>query len=665
MNIRALQLSRTIKVMFTALAASALMACGGSDSTPEITNNDPGPVTMVDLEFVVQSHDGALLEGVTLALGEETVGSDDKGHASFNIPATDEVVVTARMDGYITQAVTVPAEEDAITSIRLAPVKQTLSISAIEDGRVISANDLGARITFPDNAFVTPDGSPASGSATVQVTPWDIAGAELNAMPGNGQALDIAGERVELISAGMITVDVYNAAGDYLQLAPGATAEIQMDLPLASINNQALSIGSTIPMWHFDEAQGLWVEYEEPGTVVASATSPVGLAVYAEVSHFSTWNWDFKLENGGSISVECRLEDDSTVPCAVTAEITLADGSTFTRNGYLPSGGATIINMPVTADIEWYATSAGGMLGRESSDMSADVIIALSEPATSNAVQCVLSDATPVACSVTLSDGINSRTQTIPSQGALVITDWAGLSDASILNWSAETFGSVVFEQQNVLGQGATTSDISESVTLTLTTTPIEEVQVSCAAINGTVVPCILDVSTTLLNGDPFTASHNISVDGDIIPVPADATLLHWSATSDGNFSQGGQFVELSGSTDTGLVTNLTLVLDNATVQGPAAQSIELRCTNGVGASATSCDIDVSTENAVTGFGLLVSFDAVPVGDFQTVQFLDGTPENTWIQISVSGDDGSLANMFPTYSSLTDGQQIDAELLTP
>ncbi len=92
-----------------------------------------------------------------------------------------------------------PAEDDSITPIRLMRVKQTLNLDAIEEARTLSANDLGARITFPANAFVTPDGEPADGSASVQVTPWDIANGELNAMLGNGQALDARTATVPVI----------------------------------------------------------------------------------------------------------------------------------------------------------------------------------------------------------------------------------------------------------------------------------------------------------------------------------------------------------------------------------------------------------------------------------------------------------------------------------
>ena len=95
-------------------------------------------------------------------------------------------------------------------------------------------------------------------------------------MPGNGKAQTSDGEIVELISAGMMTVDFYDSTGSHLQLATGKTATIQIDLPYTSIGGNALAVGSEIPLWHFDESQGIWIE-DGVGHVVASSSSSTGL----------------------------------------------------------------------------------------------------------------------------------------------------------------------------------------------------------------------------------------------------------------------------------------------------------------------------------------------------------------------------------------------------
>lgn len=657
-----------LKAFSVALLAGSLFACGGSSNNPVPTNPDvpdpePTPET-VDLSFMVQTHTGARLSDVTVTLDEQSAQSDESGRVEFSPESQESYRVLAEAEGFVPQSLRVSGEADGIMPIRLVPVKQTMSLADIEAARTLSAVDLGARITFPANAFVTPDGEPASGEATVQITPWDITSDELNAMPGNGQATDAGGEAAELISAGMITVDVHNAEGDYLQIAPNTTAEIQMDLPMDSINNEPLEIGSTIPMWHFDEGQGLWVEDDSiMGTVVASATSPVGLAVHAEVSHFSTWNWDFKFENGGSINVECRLSDSSAIPCGITAEVTLDDGSVFTKNGSLPEGGSTIINMPNSATIDWYATSEIGLIGEETSDMSGDVIIELEDPNSENFVRCELPDGTHVGCSVTLTDGTETQTQSVPAEGAIIVTGWDNLDENSELIWTAETPFPISVGGQQVLAQGTATSGISGDVDVSLATTPIDEVEVQCLGEAGGSIPCTLDVTATLSDGTVFTDTDVMIQDSVSVAIPSEAVSIQWSAESNGAFSQNGQFVTMAGSMETSLVSSVAVVLDETVVQGPAAQSIEVRCINAPDASATSCDIDAFLEGERAGYVELAEIQAVALGDSITLEFPEGlAAENEWVQILVTGDDGSSAYTFSEYVSLTDGETIELEL---
>lgn len=669
MNIFQAKPHACLKAASVALLAGSLFACGGSDnSTPSQPGpSDPQPeppADTVDLRFMVQTHTGARLSDVTVTLDEHTVQSDAHGRAEFSPPAQSSYRVLAEADGFVPQALRVSGEEDGIMPIRLVPVKQTVPVADIEAARTLSAVDLGARITFPANAFVTPDGEPAVGDATVQITPWDITSDELNAMPANGQATDAGGDAVELISAGMITVDVHNDEGDYLQLAPNTTAEIQMDLPVASINNEPLSVGSTIPMWHFDEAQGLWIEDASiMGTVVASATSPVGLAVYAEVSHFSTWNWDFKWENGGSINVECRLSDSTAIPCGIQASVTLDDGSVFNRMGSLPEGGSTIINMPNSATIDWYATSDTGLIGEKTTDMSADVIIELADPSSENLVRCELPDGNGVGCSVTLTDGTHTLTQSIPAEGATIVTGWDNLDENSELTWTAETPFPITVGGQQVIAQGSATSGVSGAVDVALSTTPIDEVAVQCLAESGVTTPCILSVSATLSDGTVFTDTDIAIQDSLPVAVPAEAVLIQWSAESDGAFSQNGQFVTMTGSVETGLAASVAVVLDETVVQGPAAQSVQVRCVNGQESSATACDVDAFLEGHRVGYVELAELQNVPVGDSVTLSFPQGLDdESEWVQVMVTGDDGSTAYTFSQYGSLTEGEMIELEL---
>ncbi|MFK7807414.1 MAG: hypothetical protein AB8F74_06370 [Saprospiraceae bacterium] len=69
--------------------------------------------------------------------------------------------------------------------------------------------------------------------------------------------------------------------GESLNIADGQTATIEVPVPASLLG----SAPATIPLWHFDEASGYWVEDGE-GTLTSDNT------YVGTVSHFSFWNFD-------------------------------------------------------------------------------------------------------------------------------------------------------------------------------------------------------------------------------------------------------------------------------------------------------------------------------------------------------------------------------------
>ena len=430
-------------IAFACLLGMSLAGCG-SDSESETKPVNEEAMLQKNVSALILSSNGNALAAAEIVIAGQTFKTDGFGKAAFTVQipkSATHVVVAVKKDGFISQSLQIEAGQLEQLSANLLNVKQTVSIAKIEEAQVIQSVYQNAQITIPENAFVLPNGQPATGAVTVAFTPWDITAADLNAMPANGVARDAQGNIVNLISAGMITATFTNAAGQKLQLAAGKTADIQMDLPVASINNQKLLVGSNIPMWHFDEAKGLWIE-EGVGQVVASLSSTTGLAVHATVSHFSTWNWDFKFENAGSVFVQCQSASVA-VPCHITAKVKLKDGSALTKVNSISAQGTTIINMPSEGSIDWTAKDiTGTLIGEKTSGTSGNVIIDLGAPTTKNFVKCELANGTAVACSGKLNGGIDFS---LPKEGGNVLT---GLQNVTQLNWEAtsapyETLSSV------------------------------------------------------------------------------------------------------------------------------------------------------------------------------------------------------------------------------
>ncbi|OTG99791.1 hypothetical protein B9T30_06585 [Acinetobacter sp. ANC 4973] len=419
-------------IAFACLLGMSLVGCG-SDSDSETKPANEEAMLQKNVSALVLSSTGNALAAAEIVIAGQTFKADDLGKAAFTVQipkSATHVVVVFKKEGFISQSLRIDVGQLGQLSANLLHVKQTISIAKIEEAQVIQSVYQNAQITIPENAFVLPNGQPATGAVTVTFTPWNIAGSDLNAMPANGVAQGAQGNIVNLISAGMITATFTNATGQKLQLAAGKTADIQMDLPLESINNQTLLVGSSIPMWHFDEAKGLWAE-EGVGQVVKAVTSATGLAVHATVSHFSTWNWDFKFVNAGSVFVQCKSASVA-VPCHITAKVKLKDGSGLTKVNSISAEGISIINMPSEGSIEWTAKDiTGTLIGEKTSATSGNVIIDLGAPTTKNFVKCELANGTAVACSGKLNGGIDFS---LPKEGGNVLT---GLQNVTQLNWEA------------------------------------------------------------------------------------------------------------------------------------------------------------------------------------------------------------------------------------
>lgn len=384
------------------------------------------------VEALVLSSNGVPLKDAKVTLHGQHVQTNAEGYVRFDVilpKNTQRVVAQFEKKGFINQAIVYDVENLNAISAQLLVVKQTLQVNDIAQAQIIQAADLNAQIRLPAEAFVNADGSVARGLVYVEFTPWDIDSEDLNAMPANGVARNAQGQTVDLISLGMISARFTDVNGQALQLAPGKQAVIRMDLPAFSINEQEIYAGMQIPMWHFNESEGLWVE-EGVGQVIHSQESWSGFAVEATVSHFSTWNWDLEFNNPNRIFVQCQ---DAGVPvaCHVTAEILLSDFSQVTKSQYIPVNGLEIINLPENGEIFWSAKNTNGTkLAQASSATTGQVILQLQTPKTKNFVRCE-KDQQPVACTAT----VNGYNFDLPVEGGYVST----LLDEQQLNWTAVT----------------------------------------------------------------------------------------------------------------------------------------------------------------------------------------------------------------------------------
>ncbi len=187
------------------------------------------------------------------------------------------------------------------------------TISSAQGGKVSIESE--AFVDFPPDGFSRLDGSPYSGNVNVAARWLDpTERATLLEMPGDLTGIDVDGEVRALASYGMIVVELISDDQEELQLKEGKKALIQMPVPEELIG----SAPSSIPLWHFDESQGIWIEEGEAQLVNG---------VYeGEVSHFSFWNCDapFPL-----ITLSGNLTLNGSIGAGLAVEITmLSTGAT-------------------------------------------------------------------------------------------------------------------------------------------------------------------------------------------------------------------------------------------------------------------------------------------------------------------------------------------------
>ncbi len=153
------------------------------------------------------------------------------------------------------------------------------TVSAQNGGSLALQN--GAKIQLPANGIVDAFGDIYNGSVNVAMQWLDPTAADLpQIMPGSLEATDAENERVLLQSYGMLAVELESSNGSALNLGNGGVATLTFPVPGEIIG----SAPTTIPLWYFDEVEGIWKE--------EGSAQLIGDEYIGEVSHFSFWNCD-------------------------------------------------------------------------------------------------------------------------------------------------------------------------------------------------------------------------------------------------------------------------------------------------------------------------------------------------------------------------------------
>ncbi|GAA6138142.1 hypothetical protein NBRC116583_18890 [Arenicella sp. 4NH20-0111] len=176
---------------------------------------------------------------------------------------------------------------------RITMLERGNESSVAYDGPVTLEAKDGAKVVLDKSNFVDTDGQPFAGDMKVSVTPIDVSNARLvDAFPGTTLGLVQGSVVPELVISLGATEFNFTHDGDRVNLASGATAEIEIPLYVSNYpDGRAIEVGHQIAVSSMDESSGVWKQ-EGVGSVVRASESPSGFSLRATVTHFSWWSAD-------------------------------------------------------------------------------------------------------------------------------------------------------------------------------------------------------------------------------------------------------------------------------------------------------------------------------------------------------------------------------------
>ncbi len=273
-----------------------------ANSCVDSNTNRPeeAPHTSTPISGKIYDENGNVLNGATVLSGDNQATTDSSGQFNINVDTIigNRYVLRIKKDGYFDRIYSKMVSDTMgypIQLIKKEPSKfVTLKKFNANEGIIIEVN--GATVTIPESSLAKNDGSDYNGTVDISVvflSPTESPAME-PLMPGADlMAIANDGDTVPLISYGMVNVEMSDEDGNPLQLKDGCEAYLKYPAP------EGFTVHDTIPLWYFNEENGLWVE---DGYSVKHDDEYVG-----SVKHFTWWNCDIKLSNGAKI--RCRLKN--------------------------------------------------------------------------------------------------------------------------------------------------------------------------------------------------------------------------------------------------------------------------------------------------------------------------------------------------------------------
>ncbi len=269
--------------LFLSLAMTSCKKDINMFTANEVTLADFGREVSADFGGIVMIESGQPLENVEIRIGDLTTTTDENGVFLIRDAKVLErkAYIKATKANFFNGSRTMVVQEGKLHNVRIQLMRKgTIGSFESANGGVIEFE--GVELTFPTEGVKLKSGGSYSGEVFVQATHLDPNDdATFERMPGDLRGIREDGSQAVLGTYGMMAVELSGANGEELQVADGTEVTVKTPVPAGF----GATAPATIPLWHFDEEEGMWIE---EGEAILDGDFYIGT-----VSHFSFWNHDF------------------------------------------------------------------------------------------------------------------------------------------------------------------------------------------------------------------------------------------------------------------------------------------------------------------------------------------------------------------------------------
>ena len=274
------------------VGAFALSACSSSDSEGGGSGSsvpfNPDKMKFATVSGVVHnggSWGNSPLAGVTVTSGDQVVTSDLNGFFKFDKVKVQNgrALVKFSKEGYASVVRSISYESGSTVRLdaNLLPAQEKI-VSSTSPSSITVGDRWSGEVIIDFEGGFTANGTNYTGAVTANAVYLDPDNGDFaEQMPGDLSAVRADESAAQLVSWGMVAVDLTGDQGQELELANGKKATLRFPIPDKFKNETA---PESIPLWSFNEDTGLWVE---EGVATLNGEYYEG-----EVSHFSWHNLD-------------------------------------------------------------------------------------------------------------------------------------------------------------------------------------------------------------------------------------------------------------------------------------------------------------------------------------------------------------------------------------